>query len=157
MGAITVRRAGKPDVGALAVLFDAYRQFYDMPADAERARAYLQARIEKSESVIFVAEEPESGEFIGLCQLYPTFCSVFMARIYVLYDLFVQPAARQSGTGKALLAAAERHAAENGAIRMELRTARTNRPAQSLYESSGWRRDELFYGYSRKVSTPQLG
>lgn len=155
MGNFVIRRAGKQDVGALAGLFDAYRQFYDMPADAERARAYLRARIEKSESVIFVAAG-ESGELLGFCLLYPSFCSVFMARIYVLYDLFVTPGARKSGAGRALLAAAERHAADTGAIRLNLRTSRTNQPAQALYESSGWKRDEMFYGYSKRVLPPEV-
>jgi len=150
MPQIAARRAAKEDLSAVAVLFDAYRQFYKMPADIAGARAYVQARIEKSESTIFVAAD-ESGEIVGFCQLYPTFCSVFMARIYVLYDLFVAPQARKTGAGKALLQAAERFAADTAAIRLELRTARTNLPAQALYESSGWKRDELFFGYSKKL------
>jgi len=35
---------------------------------------------------------------------------------------------------------------------MDLTTARTNVVAQSLYESLGWVRDEVFLGYSRRVS-----
>jgi ribosomal protein S18 acetylase RimI-like enzyme len=147
---IAVRLAGKKDLPALALLFDAYRRFYDMPGDLERARAYLRARLEKSESVIFVAADA-AGELIGFCQLYPTFCSVFMASIYVLNDLFVSPEARGTGTGRALLAAAESHAGQAGAVRIELRTAKTNGTAQALYASSGWKRDELFYRYSKKL------
>ena len=45
--------------------------------------------------------------------------------------------------------AAERYAAEQGAIRLKLRTARSNLPAQSLYESIGWRRNEQFHSYSK--------
>jgi ribosomal protein S18 acetylase RimI-like enzyme len=150
MTPVVVRRAGEEDLPAVAVLFDAYRQFYERPADLQGARAYLQARLERAESVVFVAEDA-TGALVGFCQLYPTFCSVFMARIYVLYDLFVIPGARKAGAGRALLGAAERFAAEMGARRLELRTARTNLPAQALYESSGWQRDELFLGYSKKA------
>jgi len=149
---LAVRRAGEADIPAVAALFDAYRQFYEMPADLAAAQAYVRRRIEAAESVVFIAEDP-AGTPVGFCQLYPTFCSVFMARIYVLYDLFVAPAARKTGAARALLSAAEGFAAGMGARRLELRTARTNLPAQALYESCGWKRDELFFAYSKKVQS----
>jgi hypothetical protein len=52
----------------------------------------------KRESVILVAEDERSA-LVGFCQLYPSFCSVEAKPIYVLYDLFVIPSARQSGAG----------------------------------------------------------
>ena len=152
MTRLAVRRAGEADIPAVAALFDAYRQFYEMPPDLAAAQAYVRGRIEAAESVVFVADDG-SGTLIGFCQLYPTFCSVFMARIYVLYDLFVAPGARKTGAARALLAAAEGFAAEMGARRLELRTARTNLPAQALYESCGWKRDELFFAYSKKIQS----
>lgn len=142
-----VRRAGETDTEAAAALFDAYRQFYEMRPDPAAAATFIRARMDKSESVIFVAEDNARGCF-GFCQLYPTFCSVAVAPILVLYDLFVTPGGRNSGAGRALLAAAERYGVEHGAVRMDLRTARTNFPAQGLYESSGWVRDEKFHSYS---------
>jgi ribosomal protein S18 acetylase RimI-like enzyme len=93
----------------------------------------------------------EDSRVVGFCQLYPTFCSVEARPIYILYDLFVAPAARRSGAGRALLLAAEDLAVRNGKVRMDLATARTNRSAQSLYESSGWTRDELFCTYNKPV------
>ena len=140
---VFTRRAQPRDIEHVAALFDAYRQFYGMPADFQRAFDYVGARVENSESVILVAEDGVGGIF-GFCQIYPTFCSVFTSPLYTLYDLFVAPEARGRGVGKALLAAAERCAVEAGAVRMELRTAKTNAPAQALYESSGWVRDEVF-------------
>jgi ribosomal protein S18 acetylase RimI-like enzyme len=76
---------------------------------------------------------------------------VAAAPIYSLYDLFVRPDARKSGAGRVLLLAAEQHAAHNGFARMDLTTAKTNLSAQSLYESLGWIRDEVFYAYSKSV------
>lgn len=92
------------------------------------AETYLHARFENDESVLFMAERAP-GEAVGFCQLYPAFCSVFMARIFTLYDLFVTPEARKMGGAKALLAAAERYVEEQGGIRLELRTAKSNLPA----------------------------
>ena len=148
MTAITTRRANIADLDAIAPLFDAYRQFYRQPSDLPRAREYLKERIERKESVIFVGQT-SSREIVGFCQLYPTFCSVRVAHTYVLYDLFVSPAARGTGAGRALMLAAEIHAAKTGAARMELSTARDNKVAQSLYESQGWMRDEAFFVYGK--------
>lgn len=97
---------------------------------------------------MFVAET-EARKIVGFCQLYPTFCSVRIAHTYVLYDLFVGPEARGTGAGRALMLAAENHAAKTGAARMELSTARDNTVAQSLYESVGWVRDDAFFVYGK--------
>jgi len=93
-----------------------------------------------------VAENADR-QLAGFCQLYPTFCSVAAAPIYVLYDLYVAPASRGAGLGRALMLNAQAFAAANGAARMDLSTAQTNAAAQALYESLGWRRDNEFFAY----------
>jgi ribosomal protein S18 acetylase RimI-like enzyme len=148
--AIRTRIATLRDLDAIAPLFDAYRQFYRQPPDLPRAREYLRERMERGESVIFVAEDASGGP-VGFTQLYPTFCSVRAAPTFVLYDLFVAPEARGTGAGRALMQAAEAHAAGTGAARLELSTAKTNIIAQSLYESEGWTRDEAFYVYNKAL------
>jgi ribosomal protein S18 acetylase RimI-like enzyme len=144
------RQAEHSDLDAIAPLFDAYRQFYEKPADLALARRYLDERFKRKESVIYVAEN-ESGEVIGFTQLYPAFCSVLADHIYVLYDLFVTPAARGTGAGRALMEAAEAHGRKTGAARLQLQTAVTNKIGQSLYESCGWERDNLFYVYEKSI------
>ena len=138
------------DAELIAPLFDAYRQFYEQPADADAALAFITARLERGESVILLARRPD-GSALGFCQLYPSFCSVLAAPIYVLYDLFVVPDARRLGVGRALLLAAEAHARATGHARMDLTTARNNLRAQALYESLGWVRDEVFLTYARHL------
>lgn len=141
---------GPPDLPAVARLFDSYRQFYEQPHDLALAQRFMTERFERKESVVLVAQGTE-GDLVGFCQLYPSFCSVEAAPIYTLYDLFVSPAARRSGAGRALLLAAEARAKADGKTRMDLTTARTNFQAQALYESLGWQRDEVFFAYSRRV------
>lgn len=150
MRTVHTRVAGLADLGVIALLFDAYRRFYEQSADLVLATRFIRARMENDESVILLASN-EAGEALGFCQLYPSFCSVEAAPICTLYDLFVAPAARRAGAGRALLLAAERHAAANGKVRMDLTTARTNHAAQSVYESLGWVRDEVFLSYSKRV------
>jgi len=148
---LTVRKAALGDLDHLGRLFDDYRQFYEQLSDLETAKNFVYQRLQHKESIILVASN-DAGNLVGFCQLYPTFCSVAAASIYVLYDLYVAPTARQLGIGKALLQAAHKHAIDSGVARMDLSTARTNVSAQALYESLGWKRDEVFYTYSLAIS-----
>lgn len=150
-GPVTVRPVRAADLPAAALLFDQYRQFYEQPADAALARRFMAERFERGESVVLLAED-SGGALLGFCQLYPSFCSVEAAPIYVLYDLFTAQAARRRGVGRMLLHAAARRAAQDGKARMDLTTARSNLQAQALYESLGWVRDEVFLAYSRRVA-----
>jgi GNAT superfamily N-acetyltransferase len=140
---LSIKRAEAADLDALAALFDGYRQFYLQPSDPAGARAFLAARIERGESVIFLAGD-ETGP-CGFTQLYPSFTSAGMKRIYILNDLFVTPRARGKGVGGGLLRHAVAFARGEGAARLVLSTAVDNLTAQSLYEAEGWERDEAFF------------
>jgi hypothetical protein len=95
MNTITVRQAVLSDLEALAPLFDSYRQFYGRASDLSAATAFLSARFNHNESVLFIAHEGDKT--VGFTQLYPSFSSVSMARILVLNDLFVDEHARRKG------------------------------------------------------------
>ena len=150
MSIIRTRIATLADLDVIAPLFDAYRQFYEKASDLALAKSFIGDRLQSNESVVLLASN-EVQQVVGFCQLYPTFCSVEAKPIYSLYDLFVSPEARRSGAGTVLLQAAEKLASERGKARMDLTTARTNKPAQAAYESLGWVRDEVFYAYSKSV------
>ncbi len=130
-------------------LFDRYRQFYRQASDREGSRQFLLARFENNQSVVFIALL--EGSAIGFVQLYPSFSSTAMARIFVLNDLFVAPEGRRHGAGAALLRKAAEYGKAVGAVRLTLRTELTNASAQSLYEALGWKRDQVFCGYDLKL------
>jgi ribosomal protein S18 acetylase RimI-like enzyme len=153
---ISTRAMTSTDLANVARLFDLYRQFYGQPANPQLAYRFIRDRFTQNESVLLIAEAPKQG-VVGFCQMYPTFCSVDAAPIYSLYDLFVVPEARELGAGRQLLLAAEARAAADGKVRMDLTTAKTNFPAQSLYESLGWVRDDIFYAYNRRVPCQMRG
>jgi GNAT superfamily N-acetyltransferase len=127
-------------------LFDAYRQFYEKPGDLALATRFIDERLVNGESVILLAFDGERAA--GFAQLYPSFSSVAARRIFILNDLFVDPAARRKSAGRGLLEAAAHFARAQGAVRLVLSTARTNHAGQALYESLGWKRDEAFYEYT---------
>ncbi|MGH8214537.1 MAG: GNAT family N-acetyltransferase [Rhodanobacteraceae bacterium] len=145
---ITVARSTPADQDALSRLFDAYRVFYRQPSDPQGAHDFLLARAEGGQSEIFLARDAESGEVLGFTQLYPSFSSVSMRRVWVLNDLFVAPGARRRGVARALMEAARAFARASGALRLVLETAEDNRSAQALYESLGYRRDAGTRHYS---------
>ena len=147
---VAIHRATINDLKPLAVLFDLYRQFYEQTPDVALANAFIVARLNNKDSVIFVAKNIEN-QLIGFCQIYPSFCSVSAAKIGILYDLFVVSHARKTGAGRALMLAAHEYAANNGMARLDLTTAKNNHNAQALYESLGWARDEVFYAYSKQI------
>jgi len=151
-----VRAAGEADLPELARLFDAYRQFYAQPADRPLARTYLAARLAAREAVILVAPGAAAGAegnargapLAGFTQLYPTWCSVAARPYFILYDLYVEPAARRHGLARALMTAARDHARAHGAQRLTLATARCNAAAQALYESLGYAQEREFVEYA---------
>ena len=141
------------DIDELTRLFDLYRQFYQQPPDPALARRYLSARISGEESTIFIATDDadDADAALGFTQLYASFCSVALAPIWILYDLYVDAAARKQGVGTALMNRARQLAEETGAARLELQTAVDNITAQSVYERLGYVRNTQFYGYALTI------
>jgi len=141
-----IRRATPADLDALAALFDGYREFYRRPADLAVARAFLGERLARDESVVFLALDGDRA--VGFTQLYPSFTSAGMARIFILNDLFVHPDARGRGVATSLLRRAAEFARGERAVRLVLSTETTNAAAQALYAREGWQRDDAFLSYT---------
>jgi GNAT superfamily N-acetyltransferase len=144
---VVVRQAVLCDLEQVALLFDQYRQFQGRPADLGGAREFLRARFDHGESIVFVATE--AGQPLGFAQLYPSFSSVSLQRVFVLNDLFVSEEGRRRGVATLLLDALESYAWSLGASRITLNVARPNTTAQALYEARGWKQDDQFFMYHR--------
>jgi GNAT superfamily N-acetyltransferase len=147
MSSITVRQAVLSDLEELAVLFNKYREFQGQAGDLPAAQDFLRARFNHGESVIFVAHRV--SEPAGFAQLYPSYSSVSLARVFVLNDLFVHESGRRKGVASKLLEAVEDYAWSLGAVRVTLNVARNNEHGQALYEALGWRRDRQFHMFHR--------
>ncbi len=148
---MNIERATLDALDEVARLFDLYRQFYEQPADLDKARTYISARMENDESIIYLATD-DTGAGLGFTQLYASFCSVAVAPIWILYDLYVDATARERGVGTALMNRAKQLAQETGAARLELQTAIDNVTAQAVYERLGYVRNTRFYGYSLAIN-----
>lgn len=138
--------ACKEQIENLVVLFDQYRVFYKQSSNLQAAKKFLEDRFQNNDCLIFTAID--NGQIVGFTQLYPSFSSVSMKRIWILNDLFVKEGYRRRGVAKLLMSAAKKYGQKTGALRIVLATQISNIEAQKLYESCGYVKDEEFYHYA---------
>jgi GNAT superfamily N-acetyltransferase len=137
-------RANKEHLDLIVPLFDSYRVFYEQVSDEKGAKFFLEKRLDRDESIIFLALIDNKP--VGFVQLFTSFSSVSLESIYILNDLYVDSSFRNKGIGKALLNKAKEQCASMKFKGLALETAKTN-PAQHLYESLGWKKDVDCFHY----------
>ena len=139
-----ISRASISDLAELHPLVEKYREFYKQPENPKTVQ-FLTDRLENDEAFVFIARI--DGNPVGFTMIYPTFSTVSLSAVWLLNDLYVAETSRGQGVANLLMDAAETAAREAGATRIFLRTAHDNTPAQALYESRGWKQDEVFRRY----------
>jgi ribosomal protein S18 acetylase RimI-like enzyme len=164
---LVVREARPDDLDMVVPLFDAYREFYGVPADPRATRSFLAARQARGESLLLVAVEavPDGSSpderkeahdpMLGFAHLYPSFSSVSLRKIWILNDLYVPPAHRRSSVARRLIAFSAAYAMNDGAVRVELATQIANTPARRLYDSLGFAPDVEFMHMTLALPHPQ--
>jgi ribosomal protein S18 acetylase RimI-like enzyme len=143
-----IRQATVNDLDHLSQLFGQYRVFYGQPFEPDECRKFLAERLIKEESVIFISLDNEA--FTGFTQLYPSFSSVGMKKIWILNDLFVAAEHRQKGIAQDLINQVIKYSRLTGRRKVVLSTAHNNFSAQKLYEKLGFTRED-FYNYEITV------
>ncbi|MFF4489543.1 GNAT family N-acetyltransferase [Streptomyces sp. NPDC001544] len=142
---VSVRVATLADLTAVTELFCGYLAFYRVTvADETRPERFLRDRLENGESLILLAET-DAGP-VGFAQIYPTFSSLSMGRVWTLNDLYVEASGRRCGVGRALVRSCVERARAAGAVGIQLETASDNAGAQALYRSEGFE-PEAFAAY----------
>ena len=140
-----IKRINLQESGLVTGLFDRYRQFYQQEPDLNKAESFIQERLAKNESVIFVALAKRRP--VAFTQLYPMYSSVRASKNWILNDLYVDADHRKQGIGEALIKKAMNFAKGEGATFVQLETAVDNFTAQSLYEAIGFEKQEPESGY----------
>jgi GNAT superfamily N-acetyltransferase len=135
----TIRKATLSDLLPLSELFDLYRQFYEKSSDIEAGKKFLKERLEKDESVIYIAIF--DSKIVGFVQLYPLFSSTRMKRLWLLNDLFVHPEARGKGCSVQLIEAAKQLCIDTNACQLTLETSKLNKIGNNLYPKTGFEID----------------
>src|SRR5436190_3433834 len=144
---MVVRKATREDIRRLASLFDEYRVFYHHESDLLNARKFLSERIKNNDSEIYVVES-EDKVLAGFIQLYPLFSSTRMKRLWLLNDLYVNPAFRGRHLSRMLIDRAKQLANETLSAGLLLETAKSNLIGNKLYSRTQFVLDQDHNYYS---------
>jgi len=128
----------REDLGDLLPLMRGYCDFYEVNPSDEALLAMSQALIadQQREGVQFLARGMD-GEPLGFATLFWTWSTAQAARLGVMNDLFVIPAARGLRVGERLIEACRERCREHGAESLAWQTALDNERAQRLYDRVG--------------------
>jgi ribosomal protein S18 acetylase RimI-like enzyme len=130
-----VRRGGVEDAAAIARLLHDFNSEYSEPTPGVAAlTGYARRLLAEDEMTVLLAGEGPDG--ISLIRFRP---SVWTGGPEAhLQELYVVPALRGRGIGRALLEATIEVAREAGATGIDLNTGETDTAARALYESAGF-------------------
>jgi GNAT superfamily N-acetyltransferase len=136
---VSVRALAAPtrlEIEALAGIFDEYRAHYGEAPDAFRSASWLDENVRTSRLRAFVAEA--GPRFVGFAITMDVPASLRLGHFWQIRDLFVLPAHRRLGVGRALLASVRAAANAAGAQRLVVQTEDDNDPALRLYLDNGY-------------------
>lgn len=137
----------------LAPLFVKYREFYGELPLPDSSRAFLEKRLSRDESVIYLAlAADDDKKLLGFCQLYPSYSSLSLKRVWILNDIYVAEDARRQLVADHLMRTAKKMAKDTHAVRMRVSTSSNNEVAHKVYESIGFREDTQFKNYVLPIS-----
>ncbi|MFK3796808.1 MULTISPECIES: GNAT family N-acetyltransferase [unclassified Pseudomonas] len=132
----------------LTPLFVKYREFYGELPYPDSSRGFLEKRLKREESVIYLAfPDDDDSRLLGFCQLYPSYSSLSLKRVWILNDIYVAEDARRQLVADHLMQKAKKMARETQAVRMRVSTSANNEVAQKVYESIGFKEDTQFKNY----------
>lgn len=137
----------------LTPLFVKYREFYGELPFPDSSRKFLETRLKRKESVIYLAMPDDEDRLLGFCQLYPSYSSLSLKRVWILNDIYVAEDARRQLVADRLLQTAKKMAKDTHAVRMRVATSRDNDVAQKVYESIGFVEDEQFKNYVLPINS----
>lgn len=142
---LSVREVRAEELESFLPLIERYQRFYEVPDTARgRNRGFFGRLIAPSQFGLLLGawrgEEP-----IGFACLHWTLDSVAVRETVTLHDLWVEPAERGAGVGRALIAGAADHARARGAQALVWTTAPDNATAQRLYDSLTSQRETWLY------------
>lgn len=141
-GDSSISRATAQDLVALVPLFDAYRSFFTGGQDVEESRRFLEERLVRDDSVVFIARCGTTAE--GFIQLYPLWSSWYCRRIWFLSDLYVRDSSRGCGVGRRLVERVIAYAHETGASSVMVELPHAEPHLKEFYARLGFQEDRVF-------------
>ncbi|MDD2046958.1 GNAT family N-acetyltransferase [Pseudomonas putida] len=138
----------------LAPLFIKYREFYGKLPYPDSSRSFLEKRLERGESIIYLAlADDDDNKLMGFCQLYPSFSSLSLKRVWILNDIYVAEDSRRMLVADHLMREAKKMAKDTNAVRLRVSTSTDNEVAMKTYESMGFHVDTEFKSYILPINS----
>jgi ribosomal protein S18 acetylase RimI-like enzyme len=133
----TMRRASVADLGDLLRLMHEFYEEAGFPLNLDRARAAFLPLLAPGElGQVWVADF--EGQVAGHLVFTFSYSMEYGGRTAFIEDLFVRPALRNRGVGRALVGQARTICERLGVRAMYLEVARSNGPAQAIYRAVGF-------------------
>ena len=134
---LNISTVGQTDLPELMPLLRAYCGFYRVDPSDERLTALASALIDNPADGLQLIARDGDGTPLGFATIYWTWQTLHAGRVGVLNDLYVVPASRGTGTGRALIERCRELCRERGAEKLVWETAPDNATAQRLYDGIG--------------------
>jgi GNAT superfamily N-acetyltransferase len=147
---IKIARVGEGDLAELLPLLRGYCDFYEVSPSDDDLLGLARALIADPERDGVQLLARTAGEAVGFATIYWSWATTIAARIGVMNDLFVAPAARGTGAAAQLIDACVAECRRHGAAELTWQTAPDNERAQRLYDRVGASRSQ-WVDYSLSV------
>jgi GNAT superfamily N-acetyltransferase len=147
---IEITPVGEGDLPELLPLLRGYCDFYDVSPSDDDLLTLARALIADPEREGMQLLARAAGEAVGFATIYWSWATTIAARIGVMNDLFVAPAARGTGAAAQLIDACVAECRRHGAAELTWQTAPDNERAQRLYDRVGATRSQ-WVDYSLSV------
>ncbi|MDG9702265.1 GNAT family N-acetyltransferase [Streptomyces sp. DH37] len=134
-----IRPAAPADVPAIHAMIRELAEYERSLEEARATEEQLRDALFRENPAVFalVAEDDRSGEPVGFALWFLNFSTWTGTHGVYLEDLYVRPAARGAGHGRALLAELARLCVERGYERFQWWVLNWNEPAIGFYKSLG--------------------
>ena len=134
---VALRRVEKSDVAAVVSLVHELAEYEHAPLECQLTAPQMRRALFGSEPALFGHVATVDDEVVGCALWFLNFSTWRGSHGVYLEDLYVRPAFRQRGLGRALLVELARVCRDNGYARMEWSVLDWNRSAIAFYESLG--------------------
>ncbi|CAM5481700.1 GNAT family N-acetyltransferase [Kitasatospora aureofaciens] len=134
-----IRTAVVTDVPVILAMIRELAEYEKAPQEAVATEEQLRESLFGANPAVFglIAEDDATGEPVGFAVWFLNFSTWRGTHGIYLEDLYVRPAARGGGHGKALLLELARIAVERGYARVEWSVLDWNQPSIDFYKSLG--------------------
>jgi ribosomal protein S18 acetylase RimI-like enzyme len=140
--AVTIREATADDAATVVSLVHAFER-EDGKSDARLTVGDVLAEGFAARPRFRVLLAEEAGQVLGYALFYPSYDSEHAARGMYLQDLFVRPAARGRGIGRALMVAVARACEADGGCYLFWNAHEENHAGRAFYQRLGAREERV--------------